>query len=98
MVELGGVGEDRRMLFPRKQHGYWVRGATDRQWRGHFITASAYGQKSDGGIKQKKKTEGKRAHGHGQQCGDCRGRGHTGGNGNGKNTTFFLKKEIEWER
>ena len=57
MVELGGVGEDRRMLFPRKQHGYWVRGATDRQWRGHFITASDCGQKSEESSKKKNQKE-----------------------------------------
>ena len=35
-----------------------------------------------GGIEQK----GKRIHGHGQQCGDCRGKRNIRGiNGNGKN-------------
>ena len=41
-----------------------------RQWLG------------SGGIEQK----GKRTHGHGQQCGDCGGRGISRLNGNGKNT------------
>ena len=40
------------------------------------------GMLGDGGIEQK----GKRTHGHGQQCGDCWGRGHIRGlKGNGKN-------------
>ena len=42
----------------------------------------------DGGIERK----GKRTHGHGQQCGACRGEGGIRGlNGNGSNTMKFLK-------
>ena len=42
---------------------------------------TALGEVRGGGIEQ----QGKRMHGHGQQCGDCRGEGRIRGiNGNGK--------------
>ena len=45
-----------------------------------------------GGIKQK----GKRTHGHGQQCGDCREEGSLKRlNGNGKNTVKILKSKVK---
>ena len=46
------------------------------------------GRLGGGGIKQK----GERTHGHGQQCGDCRGeRGIRALNGNEKNTIKIIK-------
>ena len=42
--------------------------------------------------------KGKRTHGHGQQCGDCRGEGSIEDlNGNGKNTIHFLKGKKKWQ-
>ena len=43
-----------------------------------------------GGTEQK----GKRTHGHGRQCGDCRGKWGTRGlNGNGKNTIKYWEQK-----
>ena len=49
------------------------------------------GRLGGGGIKQK----GERTHGHGQQCGDCRGEEYIRGLcGNGTNTIKNLKKRF----
>ena len=55
------------------------------------MTGSGGRRLGSGEIEQK----GKKTHGHGQQCGDCRGQGCVRGlNGNGKNTIKikFLKR------
>ena len=54
------------------------------------MTAKVEGGLGGGGIEQK----GKRTHGHGQQCGDCWGKGAIKGlNGNGKNIIKVKKNK-----
>ena len=67
----------------------------DKKGKNHLISSRQYMHgkawsilELEGGIEQK----GKSTHGHGQQCGDCRGEvGNKGLNGNRKNT---VRKEM----